>query len=132
MLPVSGAEQLNASADHRIRPISSAHSAYSRLVSCSPSKSKLSSTCCERAARRHEQVPQARRLGLGLQVLDQGQRLPAVAARDLAMILPDSRPDVRVDEGLDLVAEESLPFRKVKIHAALPCLRFASVRLQNG
>ena len=45
MLPVSGAEQLNTSLDQRMRPISSAQSAYSRLVSCSPSNGKLSSTC---------------------------------------------------------------------------------------
>ena len=81
MLPVSGAEQLNTSADQRMRPISSAHSAYSRLVSCSPSNVEALVDMLERAAGRHEQVPQARRLGLGLQFLDQLERLPAVAAR---------------------------------------------------
>ena len=45
MLPVSGAEQLNTSDAQPIRPISSAHSAYSRLVSCVPSNAKVSSTC---------------------------------------------------------------------------------------
>src|SRR6476659_1412284 len=44
ILPVSGAEQLNTSDDQRIRPISSAQKAYSRLVSPGPSNLKLSST----------------------------------------------------------------------------------------
>src|SRR3712207_8484800 len=44
MLPVSGAEQLKTSLAQPIRPISSAQRAYSRLVSCVPSNSKLSST----------------------------------------------------------------------------------------
>jgi len=44
MLPVSGAEQLKHSDAQPSRPISSAHSAYSRLVSCVPSNAKLSST----------------------------------------------------------------------------------------
>ena len=44
MLPVSGAEQLKHSLAQPTRPISSAHSAYSRLPSCVPSNGKLSST----------------------------------------------------------------------------------------
>ena len=44
MLPVSGAEQLNASEAQPMRPISSAQNAYCRLVSPGPSNSKLSST----------------------------------------------------------------------------------------
>jgi hypothetical protein len=46
MLPVSGAEQLNTSADHGIRPITSHSGAYSRLVKpplpCSPAGRKSS------------------------------------------------------------------------------------------
>ena len=44
MLPVSGAEQLNTSDDHKMRPISSAQNAYSRLERPGPSNLKLSST----------------------------------------------------------------------------------------
>jgi cyclohexanone monooxygenase len=43
MLPVSGAEQLKTSDAQWMRPISSAHSAYSRFVSLAPVKTKPSS-----------------------------------------------------------------------------------------
>src|SRR3546814_5074347 len=45
MLPVSGAEQLKHSLAQPILPLSAAHNAYSRLVSCSPSNTNESSTC---------------------------------------------------------------------------------------
>ncbi len=45
MLPVSGAEQLNTSLAKEMRPNISQIGAYSRLVSCTPSNSKVSSTC---------------------------------------------------------------------------------------
>src|SRR3546814_6417336 len=44
MLPVSGAEQLNTSDAHSMRPISSAQEAYSRLVRPGATNSKLLST----------------------------------------------------------------------------------------
>jgi hypothetical protein len=74
-----GAEQLNTSDDQPMCPISSAHSAYSRLVSCVPSNAKRLVDMLQRAARRHEQVPQASFSRARLQVLDQPQRLPAIA-----------------------------------------------------
>src|SRR4030095_12982092 len=76
----------------------------------------------QRATGRHEQVPQARVTRLGLQVLDQLQRLPAIAGIDLFLIVRDSGADVLVDELADAVAEKRLAFRKVKIHRQpLPC-----------
>ena len=62
MLPVSGALQLNTSADHGTRPIISASGAYSRLVRRVPGSSDRKP--------RQEQVPQARGLGALLERLD--------------------------------------------------------------
>ena len=61
MLPVSGAEQLKHSLAQPTLPISSAQSAYSRLLSCVPSNSKLSSTCArpERGGMKKFQRPAA-------------------------------------------------------------------------
>ena len=98
MLPVSGAEQLNASDAHMIRPISSAQKAYWRLLRPGPSNSKLSSTCGSAVRRRHEQVPQPFGARLGLQLLDHRQHLPAVALALLRVIIGDARADLRVHE----------------------------------
>ena len=87
MLPVSGAEQLNTSDDHMMRPISSAQKAYWRLVRPGPSNSKLSSTGaapCEGGMNRFHRPSAAR---LFLQLLDDRQDLPALALALLRVII---------------------------------------------
>src|SRR5206468_3413023 len=74
----------------------------------------------ERVARRHEQVPQPRRLRLRLQLLDDCDRLPPVALGELRLIVAGARTDPSLDELADASLEESLPFRKVKVHGSPP------------
>jgi len=68
MLPVSGALQLNTSEAHGRRPTISASGAYSTLLS--PGARLVGTQAGQ------EQVPQAFGLGLGLQIIDQRERVP--------------------------------------------------------
>ena len=120
MLPVSGAEQLNTSDDHRIRPISSAQNAYWRLVRPGPSNSKLSSTGvapCDGGMNRFHRPSAAR---LGFQLLDHRKDLPALALALLRVIIGDARADMLVHEGADAVAPLGLGGPKAEIHAPPP------------
>jgi hypothetical protein len=75
----------------------------------------------QRMPRRHEEVPQARRSGFGLQLLDHLDRLPAISRVQLLLIVAGAGADVSLDEISDPVPVKSLPFRKVKVHtAAIP------------
>ncbi len=119
MLPVSGAEQLNTSLDHGSRPISSAHSAYSRLVSCSPSNSKLSSTWalpeCGGMNRFHS--PASRAFGFSSSTTGMGfQRCTLVVLRAIVVV---AGPDLALDEIPYPVAECALPVAQLKIHYTL-------------
>ena len=118
MLPVSGAEQLNTSLAMPTRPISSAHSAYSRLVRPGPSNSKLSSTMRPARLRRHEQVPDALRLGAGLLLLDHREHLPAIALGLLPVVIGHPRADVRLDEIAHAIAPVALTVGEIEVHAA--------------
>src|SRR3546814_18500763 len=71
----------------------------------------------QRLAGRHEEVPEAGRLRLRLQLLDDGKRLPAIAGRELVLIVLEPRANLGIDEGAHAVAVEGLAFRKVKVHA---------------
>ena len=87
----------------------------------------------ERAARRHEQIPQALGLGERLQFLDQLERLPASrAARYLCMIVRDSAADAGVDELAHPIAEKRLAFRKVKIHVTASACHCAPTLAKPG
>ena len=77
----------------------------------------------QRAAGRHEQVPQPGFVRDRFQILDQRDRLPAVARIDLFFILADSGADVAVEKQAHPVAEERLAFRKVKIHVRAPACK---------
>ena len=94
MLPVSGAEQLNASDAHKIRPISSAQNAYWRLLRPGPVEREAVVDRRGAVARRHEQVPQPGGAGLVLQFLDHRQHFPALALALLRVIVGDARADV--------------------------------------
>ena len=118
MLPVSGAEQLNTSADHMIRPISSAHKRIFEVGELRALELEALVDMAQRLAGRHEQVPQARLFGLGLQLLDHLDRLPPVPLGDLGLIVLVARPDVSLDELAHPVPVKSLPFRKVEVHPA--------------
>ena len=73
----------------------------------------------ERAARRHEQVPQPCLTGERLELLDDRDWLPAIPRGNLRVVVRDSRAHVLVDEIADAIAEMCLPFRKVEVHFAL-------------
>jgi hypothetical protein len=72
----------------------------------------------QRRTRRHEQVPQPRRLGLGLELLDHLDRLPPVPGRDLLLVVAVTGPDMSLDEVANPVAVMALTFRKGKVHRA--------------
>ena len=86
---MSGAEQLNTSLDQAIRPISSAQSAYSRLVSWVPSNSKLSSTCESAAPGGMNRFQRPAALATGFSSSITGKRLPAIALGELRLIVGD-------------------------------------------
>jgi hypothetical protein len=69
-----------------------------------------------RGRRRHEQVPQPRLARLGLQLLYDIDRLPAVTRRMLPLIIAGARPDILVDERANAIAEMGLPFGQLEIH----------------
>ncbi len=71
-------------------------------------------------ARRHEQVPDALILGLGLQIFDHLDHLPAFALRILFTVGGDSRADMVLDEIPDPVAPVGLPFGRFEIHRGNP------------
>src|SRR5205085_8940647 len=64
----------------------------------------------------HEQIPQPRLARGRLQLLDDLDRLPAVAGGELLLIVLRAGADSSLDEFAHPVAVESLPFRKVKVH----------------
>jgi hypothetical protein len=72
------------------------------------------------AVRRHEEVPQTRGLGLGLQLLDDLHDLPALLAEDvhLGFVAGDRGDDVLVHERGDAIKELPLLGGDVEIHGA--------------
>src|SRR3546814_3392767 len=68
------------------------------------------------AARRHEQVPEARGLGLGLQILDDLDDLPAVAGAVLLLVGGDGGADLALDELAHAALPMLLPVGEVEIH----------------
>ena len=67
---------------------------------------------------RHEQIPQPLGLGLGLQILDHWEHLPALALALLDVVIGASRHDLLVDERANPVAPLGLGGLKAEIHAA--------------
>ena len=114
MLPVSGAEQLNTSGAQCTRPMISHSGAYSRLD--------------ERAAVRfrQEQVPQARGARLGLQLLDDRHRLPALARSHVGVPLVLVRIDVLVHEGHELLAAAPAPSACTRSSCCSPSVIFST------
>jgi hypothetical protein len=78
MLPVSGAEQLKTSDAKPILPSCSAIRLYSRLVSCTPSNWNVSSTWVWPLCGGMKKFHRPGGLGLGLQLLDDLDDLPAL------------------------------------------------------
>ena len=77
MLPLSGALQLKTSLAINERPIRSASGAYSTF-----DEARADGLAGELRARGQEQVPQALRAGLLLELLDHRQHHPRVGARE--------------------------------------------------
>src|SRR3546814_11350223 len=71
----------------------------------------------QRLAGRHEEVPEAGRLRLRLQLLDDGKRLPAIAGRELILIVLEPRVNLGIDEGAHAVEVAGLEFRKVHVNS---------------
>jgi hypothetical protein len=67
-------------------------------------------------ARRHEEVPKALCLGLGLQLLDHRDHLPAFPFRILFEIGRHGGADVIGDEAFHAIAPIGLPFGGFEIH----------------
>jgi len=72
------------------------------------------------AARRHEQVPDARGLRLGLQVLDDRDDFPAVARGVLLPIDRNGGADFPLDEIAHAALPVLLPLGEVEIHLSVP------------
>jgi hypothetical protein len=70
-------------------------------------------------ARRHEQVPDAGRLGAGLFLFDHLQHFPAPAGKLFGLVVPLTRADVILDELAHAVAPVDLPFGRIEIHQFL-------------
>src|SRR3546814_11516484 len=71
------------------------------------------------AARRHEQVPDARRLRLGLQLLDDRAHLPAIAGLILFLIGRDRRAHLALDDVAHAALPVLLPLGEVEIHRCI-------------
>ena len=64
---------------------------------------------------RHEEVPQTGAARLRLELLDDRQRLPALAGSDLGGVLVVPRSDEHVDEPAYSISEKGLPLAEGKI-----------------
>ena len=111
MLPVSGAEQLNASGPIGERPMISHSGAYSRLVK----RVRI-------FVLRQKQIPQTGRLCFGLELVHHRRNGPAVAP---SVELPRDRRTRRHRHGssmksVDALAEFLRAIGKRKQHATLP------------
>jgi hypothetical protein len=68
---------------------------------------------------RHEQVPDAGVLGLGLQILDDLDDLPAIAGLVLLFISGDGGANLALDEIAHPVPPIDLPVGEIEIHARI-------------
>jgi hypothetical protein len=110
MLPVSGALQLSTNGARNDRPVCSATEALGVVP---------------RVLGREEEVPQPLLAGLGLELRDDRQRCPGVAAGlpepgDLALVGGLDGLDLGVDEGTDPLGEVRRARRWGEVHVVDP------------